>query len=162
MSVIYKHYGAEKFNKDMVDQAFKSAIQINSYKPMGLWACRKDSEYDWSDYLLNEGDGLEDKVNSLDKFFYFKLKNSAKILNIYKPEDIADFVAFDDRYPDDYFMCHLDWNKLKQYYDGMEVFMEQNFCNLHNSIIFYSYDIDSICVWNSNIIIPLSRKEVFD
>ena len=48
---------------------------------------------------------------------------------------------------------NLDMQKIKSKYDGMEVYMDQNYVELHNSNMFNVWDVDSLVIWNLDKVI---------
>jgi hypothetical protein len=48
----------------------------------------------------------------------------------------------------------LDLEKLYAEFDGMELFISEDFEHLHNGM-FNLWDVDSICVWNLALVRPL-------
>ena len=152
MSITYKHYGAKKFNYELIKHQFSNNFSdpcISLWKPYGLWGCRKDQEFNWYDYCSSQNF----KNIKEDDYFYFKLRENTKVLEIHKPKDIIPYTYLN-------IINRLNLKKLVHDYDAIELFLFENYEELHYNDIFYSWDIDSICVWNPQVIIPLKREEV--
>ena len=47
----------------------------------------------------------------------------------------------------------LNREKLYRHYDGMMVWMGDNWHELHNNFLFWMWDVDSIVIWNPDVII---------
>ena len=152
MSITYKHYGAKKFNYELIKHQFSNNFSdpwISLWKPYGLWGCRKDQEFNWYDYCSSQNF----RNIKEDDYFYFKLRENTKVLEIHNAKDIIPYTYLN-------ITNRLNLNKLVHDYDAIELFLFENYEELHYNDIFYSWDIDSICVWNPQVIIPLKREEV--
>jgi hypothetical protein len=139
---IYRHYGSNKFRKELVVGKYI----IECFKPGGLWGSPIDSKWGWKDYCESE----EFKLKSLKKHFDFTLKEDTKILEVRHLEDVVEYGIQDDLGFDT-----LDYHRINDEYDAMEVYMCDYWNDLHYSNIFYTWDVDSIVVWNPEVIIPL-------
>ena len=51
----------------------------------------------------------------------------------------------------------IDFEKIYQEYDGMELYMIENYSEFYNSYLFNSYDVDSLIIWNLDKIIPIEN-----
>ena len=155
---IYRHYGAEHF-----DPTHKLCPGYMG-KPEGFYACPRKTAADWVEYC---------RTYSIDKdtsvCFDFRLARRAKILRIRSVEDILPYLVRDDDYEeqkkefsilfeyDATKCCHLDMNKIKSRFDGMEVYMTNNWSEMHNTDMFYQYDVDTLVVWNLDKIIEIPK-----
>ena len=150
---VYRHYGANN-----LDRTFKYKAHALRYKPSGLWSSPIQSEYyTWKEFCENE----DFHVETLNRHFDFCVKENAKILEVRDIQDILPYLCNDEEYEIEYKMFqhlystdptagrHLNLSKLYSEYDGMEVFMSPM---LHHSTMFYSWDVDSLVVWNLEII----------
>lgn len=136
-----------------------------------LWASPIDTSLSWVDYCKRN------KFN-LDKFGYcqiFSLKNDAKILIIDSLDSLNKFLkkyAKKVQYSDSdvsreeklidvtedidvhqWVSCGLyrfNWNAIINDYDCMEISHDFNFNLMHR--LFYTWDCDSIVIWNPKII----------
>lgn len=135
-------------------------------KPNGLWASPKKPHkkvYTWKQWCENENFNLE----KLNRFFDFRLKKGTKILRIHNLSDIIpylketeDYQEYSKLFPslvaaDPTRRKKLDMEKIHTNFDGMEVYMGQNWCELHDSDMFYPWDVDSLVIWNLNRVIPV-------
>lgn len=161
----YRHYGSNKFIyerfKDVVDRPIRE-----TGKPNGLWASPIDSELSWYNWCMGENFHTE----HLNEYFDFTIREDSRILNIYEEDDIIpyiikhkynmDFGLYVQGYDRPKTDCADRYNieRLHEEFDGIELHLDQNYMNLRYTI-FYSWDVDSIVIWNPDIIIPLEQKE---
>lgn len=145
----YIHYGTDLFRPDLV---LREKHCVSSKPSRGIWASPiRDSAYTWRDFCENE----DFRVERLALSFKFFLKEEAKILEIHNMDDILPFVngrpsIFEET---------INFKKLYESFDGMELFLSENW-RFHDSILFYAWDVDSIVIWNPDIIIP--KGESYD
>lgn len=178
----YIWYGKDKFdinklkkikvNKSMVipeysDKPTEYKNQYGEENYLGcFWASPVNTNYSWKDWC-------EEEQFNLDKFKQFQtftLKETANICTIDSMESLKEFMKkytkyryfdennnqilkdFTDEYLDRWLWRRFifDWNKVLHDYDGMEISHDFNFNLMHN--IFNTWDCDSICIWNPDII----------
>ena len=153
---IYIHYGSDFLNKTMPMKDW-----VTGDKPKGIWASPKDTNWGWKDWCEYE----DFEIRKLKLSFEFKLKRKSKILKIKKIEDIWPYLKeIEDKslwwpmwYQD--YKYELDTEKLYSNFDGMELFMKNNYGYFHNhSHNFTTWDVDSIVIWNLDIIEPIKKK----
>lgn len=159
-SKVYRHYGANHF-----DPTHKLGGG-HMGKPNGLWASPKKPHkevYTWEQWCRNEDFHLE----KLNHFFDFRLKKGTKILRIHNLSDIIpylkereDYKEYSELFPslvaaDPTRYKKLDMEKIHTNFDGMEVYMGQNWCELHDSEMFYPWDVDSLVLWNLDRVITI-------
>ena len=155
----YIHYGADHF----VPEWFTPIRNGKSLLPKpkhgtGLWASKADDKYGWYTWCRKN----EYKVEELDVYFRFILPE-AHILTVSDPEQLIklpkirewdyeraiDVVENDlisvDLMNGEYIptWCYLDFEKLSEKYDAIELINSPAFYN-----ILYSWDCDSILVLN--------------
>lgn len=158
-SKIYRHYGAVVFD---------STHELGGGhmgKPDGLWASPKksyDCSYTWKDFCISE----EFRLESLKHYFDFRLKKGTRILRIHSISDIIPYLEKKDDY-DEYsrefpllakdptFHKKLNMKRIHKQFDGMEVYMGQNYSEFHYSDMFNVWDVDSLVIWNLDRVIPL-------
>ena len=148
----YIHYGSDTYNPELVSKA--QPFVIMSKPDKGLWASPVDAEFGWAEWCE-----LEDFDKSdFEKSFKFTLKPTAKILEIHKEEDIVPYVVFNSdinmfRRSGQLTDCSDMLNKIKLYsqFDGIELHISEDYERLHYGI-FNTWDCDSICVWNPDVI----------
>ena len=147
MSKRYIHYNSDAYNKERLKKALIDDKLYRRYdKPHGLWASPVNTEIGWKEWCEAE----DFNVDRLEKSFEFTLLPEAKVLTITKLEDIDDFILVEDGlYGPFYLNLPLIYNR----YDAMEVIVSNNWIRFHDTNIFYSWDVDSICVWNPDIIV---------
>lgn len=159
-SKVYRHYGASVF-----DPTHKLGGG-HMGKPNGLWASPKKSNeksWTWKDFCESE----DFRVESLNRHFDFRLKKGTRILRVHTLSDIIpylktteDYQGYCELFPsliaaDPTRGKKLDMIKIHANFDGMEVYMGQNWCELHDSDMFYSWDVDSLVLWNLDRVIAI-------
>ena len=158
-SKVYRHYGANHF-----DPTHKLGGG-HMGKPNGLWASPKksyDRSYTWKDFCIGEEFHLE----SLKRYFDFRLKKGTRILRIHSISDIIPYLEKEDNYEeyseefpllakDPTFHKKLNMEIIHKQFDGMEVYMGQNYSELHFSNMFNVWDVDSLVIWNLDRVISL-------
>lgn len=138
----YIHYGSDKFSPEITKN-------LDMYKwtdkPSGLWASPEISTWGWKQWCESE----EYHTERLQKSFRFTLKPNAKILHINSFREAIPFLINDTDYGRIY---ELNLEKIYQKYDGIEVWMSKDWENFHYTLPFSTWDVDSLCVWNTNVI----------
>ena len=144
---VYIHYGDYYFR---TPQPIKNLEYFT--KPRGgLWASRKNGELTWRDWCEAE----EFRLDSLNESFEFTLKDDARILTLNDEEQLTDLpVLFRERYASDYSSIYLDFEKLKEQYDAIEV---TNISNLYWKL--YGWDCNSILIMNPDIVEVMEHEE---
>ena len=145
---IYIHYGSDHYDPSKMD--IRKSVHYPPSKPKtGLWGSPVESD-DWRYWC----EGEEWNLKSLEKSFKFTLSPEARILVIKNPEDIDPYIK---KYVllNNFIENGLDLEKIYSEYDAMEVYFLDNYIELHNDPIFYSWDMDSLCIWNPDVIIPV-------
>ena len=155
----YRHYGSEAFDyAALKDSVTEPITPTASDKPPGLWASPVNSQLNWYDWCMRE----EFYTERLQTYFDFTIKEDSRILDIYEEEDIIPYIIKD---PFRLSMPHhikerrtdigdkYNLEKLFEEYDGMELHLDDNYAALRYTI-FYTWDVDSIVIWNPDIIIP--------
>lgn len=145
----YIHYGHDSFDKKYLVETIDYKHMFRRYdKPHGLWASPVDSEIGWKDWCECE----DFETESLEKSFVFTLK-PCRVLHIKKPGDVTPYLDKVPSYPGQ--LCDhykLNLSKIYQEYDAMELHLSENW-RLRDMEVFYSWDVDSIVVWNPDVII---------
>ena len=143
----YVHYGSDKFEPSQV-----RPIKNIPYLPKpegGVWFSRVGSEYGWKEWSINNNFN----VDKLEISFNVEIFNTAKILTIDNVEQLESLPKVKNeidklpKIPMD--MICLDFEKLSQIYDGVEVLISNDqrlYWNL------YGWDCDSLCLFNSAVI----------
>lgn len=157
----YIHYGSNKFDPEMfkpidMNNPYMSSLGINKPKHgIGLWASPVDIDYGWKEWCEAE-DFHTDRLN---ESFTFTLKPTAKILVVQSLDDIEPYVKKWCDINSDFLRYEsisnsIDFIDIAKTYDGVELIHGDNYTDLHYSV-FYSWDVDSIVVWNKVVIVPL-------
>lgn len=158
------------YTKDMIFVSYlKGEYDQKSFKPIqyggtaatlnkchnGLWACPLESTYGWKQWCEKEDFPL---ANDL---FTFKLKDNAKIYVIDNYEDLERISTLKDRFG----MRYINFKELlDNNYDG--IYASENAVKslryISNSNIqdLSSWDVESLCVFNPSVVIPLSQEKV--
>lgn len=151
----YIHYGNSCFDLDIFNEK-KANPRDNSFMnkpPYGFWASPVGSDYwTWRDWCESE----DYHTDRLDTSFKFTLTKKARILTVRSREDIIPYLVENIMLS----RCVLDFNKIMSEYDGMEL-IHGNLYNAFHYNEFYTWDADSIVIWNPYIIVPMNkaRKE---
>lgn len=139
----YIHYGSNTFdiNKDV------SFTVHTDWKPSGLWASPETCMLSWADFCKE----AQFHCDRLAKHFTFQLSPEAKILHLHKLDDAKDYleVAETTRYNTYY---KLNSNRLYENFDGVELHISEDYARFHSNNVFNTWDVDSICIWNLNVI----------
>ena len=143
------HYGADGFDY----KKFRATLDYSPRydKPAGLWASPLEPEEgfenvcSWKDWCEAEAFHTE----RLEKSFKFRLRPEARVLVIRSLKDAEPYILKGTASLFDY---RFDLNRIYKDFDAMLVWMSQNYCELHDFFLFYTWDVDSICVWNSGVI----------
>lgn len=144
---IFIHYGSDRLNPNFDYSGYEKRID----KPTGLWASPVRAPISWVEWCMSEDYHTE----RLFYRFKFKLSPDTRILKIHNPKKfmkshLGFWYTIDD--------SRLDLFNIYRDYDAMQIFYSQNPISFRNSPIFWSWDVDSICIWNLSKIRPLSRK----
>lgn len=132
----YIHYGNTSFDPT-------KTTNPRWDKPAGFWASPVCSKWGWKDFLETENWRTE----TLNKSFQFRLKKGTRILKIHKVQDIYPYLKEQKKTLLDW-KWQLDHDALKRNYDGMEVFISDCWGLFHNHPLFWSWDVDSLVIWN--------------
>lgn len=151
--VIYIHYGSDAFDRDKFKtfdnepDAFHHGGLNKPGNGVGLWACRTDCELNWKDWCENE----DYEIHELKHSFKFTLIDNAKILTVRSNNDIEKFMK-----PLNERLSIFRWLNFKDIvdagYDGLELIHGNHWRELHDGV-FYTWDVDSIVVWNPDVIV---------
>ena len=135
---IYIHYGNNIFIPSHVCQPQRWD------KPSGLWASPINAGWGWKDFIQTEWNS---RIPTLTTSFRFHLKKGTKILKVKTMQDILPYLKEAED-------CYSPWNfqldhtKLRKEYDGMELFYSGKY-NFHDTKLFWSWDCDSLVLWNT-------------
>ncbi len=146
---IFVAYGTDKYDENKFKNAdIENTFTLINNKPFGgLWASPLDSKWGWGHFCSSE----EFRLNTLGKHFLFKLKPNAKIYVIDNQEDYKKIAGLYN---------HINYRKLMiNHYDG--IFMTLNGLNAASKIdssAVSAWDVESLCVFNKNIIIPIDEN----
>ena len=159
MSKTYIHYGSDKFDIDKFHRFVGndlSDLAINKPKAKtGLWASPTDCWLSWKDWC----EGEEFHTEALEKAFTFTLSPGSIILTVRRCADIDPYL----KYWSDIDPMYSGYNSLSKAidfqaifddgYDGVELVHSQKYYMELHMGPFYSWDVDSIVVWNPDVII---------
>ena len=150
----YIHFGSDTYDPGLVTEVQKQTIRLKPDK--GLWGSPVSSHFGWKDWCLDE----RFRLDTFDKYFMFRIDKKAKILRIHREEDILPFIIKDElalHFQLTSILDKLDRDKIYSKFDGMELYIADNW-SMHDGM-FYTWDCDSICVWNPDVILPMRKEE---
>jgi hypothetical protein len=141
--VVYIHYGSDTYyDPDPVinrDYSFTKPIG-------GLWASREGDNCGWKNWCERE----EFHLSRLNTNFKFTLKDDARILRIDHEDQLDNLPKLKNYNKDnEYDECCLDFEKLKQNYDAIEVDITVDY-RIYWRL--YAWDCNSILIMNPEII----------
>lgn len=164
-------FSKEAYKKRIIDRGLEKCIPYsefmvqrrrdmgNTNKPrFGLWASPVDSERGWRNFCMGGGWNLD---NLRDKFL-FKLSPDSKIYVIDNTEDLDAISAFGF---DNNGWKTIDFRRLlDDGYDGLYI-TEYATGIYDNSKTMLKglelWDVESICVFNKDVIIPIDDESLF-
>lgn len=144
---VYVHYGHDEFH---LPDPIRNSNWRN--KPIGgLWASRKDDPYGWKSWCERE----EFRLHTFDQSFEFTLKDYANILVLSNRDQLDNLPKIDSHgipeltynKEDWKSECYLDFKKLKQDYDAIELTDVGQFY-----WALYGWDCNSILIMNPDIV----------
>ena len=162
VSLLPEKYDIKKFKTIEYDWQ----AQMNNKCRNGLWASPIDSNWGWEQWCKHEN--FTSGINKMKYSFFFKLKPGAKIYSI---DNINDLKKISTTYQhDDLGRIHgtqkkIDFNMLlSKGYDGIYVSEDAvvDLRMMFSSEIdgLSSWDVESICIFNPNAIIPIGEDEL--
>ena len=149
----YRHYGSKDFSIAKIEESLSGEGRMSQNKPQGLWACPTNAERSWESFFLEEWHtefSDAEKEDFRSNFFEFEISSDANILHINREEDISEYKMCVPHFE---FIELLDVEKLRDDYDGIAFHIDKN-PDLYWGF-FYGWDVESVCVWNADVIIPL-------
>ena len=146
MRKIWIHYGNDCFNPEKVKE---NAKKLFSNKPNGLWASPVGRNFwSWKRWCESEDYHTE----RLEKYFKFRVSSKANLLWIHKLSDAEKYMIAEPYYPGSKYCSYkLNVEEVMNKFDGMVLIHGNHYCELHDNG-FYTWDVDSICVWNPDMI----------
>lgn len=153
-NTVFVAYGTDKYDiNKFTNVDVNNIFSLTRNKPSGgLWASPIDSEFGWGQFCNSEGFRLKTLANH----FIFKVAPNA---NIYVINDINDLKTISTR--KNYFgILSIDFNYLlKNNFDG--IFVTHQAASTLRQVAdidgLDSWDVESICVFNPKIIIPIDE-----
>lgn len=150
MSKTYIHYGNDHFDivtmKSLIEDAEKNRSLQFMNKCCGIWASPTDSNWTWKDWCESENFHTE----RLETHFTFTLKPEARVLYVESSDDVEEYTK-PSSFESFAFRRYIDFDKIKKEYDALEICHDKDYNDLHYSY-FYTWDVDSILVWNPDVI----------
>ena len=156
---MYRHYGAKTFNPELVRGPSEKSSCIAIKLGNSLWGSPLNGGYSWKDWCEQESYNL----SALGKFFDFTLTPDARI---YQIRSVEAWEELNRRFPNKLPGLSLpsfltqqfgpDWKRMSKEYDGIEVSITD--CN-ELYYVLYGYDVDSIAVWNPDVVVPVMEKD---
>ena len=165
--IVWITYGWNRFDPKKFQPINYSDPSIEwTNKPFGgLWACPINSKCGWRQWCEFE----RFRLKGLKKHFTFKIKPEAKI---YVIDNEADLVKISttpcSRWGDNRDVLRIDYERLlREGYDGLYVTENATYLRLralgmygpdNNVMGLDAWDVESICVFNPDIITPLEKE----
>jgi hypothetical protein len=148
------HYSSELI-ESLEPRYYDQNLRKWQAKPNGLWLSVEDENvgYNWKEWCESEKFRLE----CLEFSYEIKLKENANVIHLKTSEDIFKFTKEHplktrdwDAEWDTY---QLDWNKIREKYQGIIISPYQWKCRLAlESSWYYGWDCTSGCIWDLNCI----------
>lgn len=150
----YIHYGSLHFSEEKFDECKNQKRNLSRLnKPnFGFWGSPVDTDWGWKDWCKSEYFCLE----SFDKSFRFRLKNGSRILKVRMVKDVIKY-TYERRIYSPSMNCYFNdgygikFYEIMRKYDGLELIHGDHYHELHSGP-FYTWDCDSIVIWNPGII----------
>ena len=148
---IYIHYGDSHFDRDKFDKIYNRDF----IKPSGgLWASDVEALFGWKNWC----EANDFRLYRLDTSFKFRLKDNVRVLVIDKCSKLKDLPRqkaedFDDYIDSKYSFTILDFEKIAESYDAIEVIISSD-SDLYYKL--YGWDCDSILILNKEVIEEVS------
>lgn len=152
-SMIFIHYGSKHFDKQRFTRSPRRDGEVQQLlnKPSkGFWGSPVNSKNSWKDFCLAE----DFRVSTLNKYFVFTLKKSARVLKVMNTRDMLRLYR---RYGmrGDYGRQYLDWKRITKSYDAMVLMIPKNNFDLLCDLNLTSWDVDSVVVFNPDALVEL-------
>lgn len=162
--VIYEHTGSQ-----LKDIDFNISGCYGNKPRGGLWASRvaepDEFYHSWIDWCCGENFCLKRYLDD-EKNVYFELSDAANILFITSSGsyddgriEVSDANAVDAENVGKLEQNFIDWEYVIANYDGVELIHGRCYGILHDSY-FYSWDCDSLCIWNENAVKFLDKEQL--
>lgn len=154
MSKAYVHYGSEKFDMDKFLEIKDKGILCHGKnkfinKPdYGLWASPVDTDFGWKEFCTNE----DFRTDRLSESFTLELSDDAKVFTVTKLDDIPSNYISEIKARHGAELHNLNFDRIMEDYDAMELIHSKGRYNELHYSLFYSWDVDSIVIWNPQII----------
>lgn len=146
---VYIHYGDDTFRipNPIINKQFFT-------KPRGgFWASRKDGDMTWKDWCESE----EYRLDALNVSFEFTLKDNARVLTLSDPKQLLDLPKIPQldpfAWPSEYSSVYLNFEKLEEQYDAIELTNIGEFYWL-----LYGWDCNSILIMNPDVVEVVSHE----
>lgn len=164
-NIIFISYGTDKFDINKMREinndinSREMIISLSRNKPLGgLWASPLCSDTSWGEWCSGNNFRLE----SLSTHFLFKISKDSKI---YVINNLDDLVKISNYYHPKIGKRCINIPYLLENYDGIFVTSSAvhklRYVDDYVLNDLYSWDVESICIWNSDIIIPI-EENAFD
>ena len=155
--MIFIHYGHKHFDKQRFIRSphRNGEVQQLLNKPSkGFWGSPINSKNSWRDFCLSE----DFRVSSLNKYFVFALKKSARVLKVMNTTDML-YLYRKYGMRGDHGRQYLDWKRITKSYDAMVLMIPTNNFDLLCDLNLTSWDVDSVVVFNPDVIVELPERE---
>ena len=175
--IVWITYGSDRFNPAKFKPIEIEAQDSGTNKPHdgGLWACPVNSEYGWDVFCR-----MAEWEDRLKSHFVFKLKPDARIYVVDGRKDLIDistamvpkpfnfWTVYQGNRSVKYPLYQIDYKRLlNEGYDG--IYVTDNASGLREMAYempnggfcrgLYAWDVESICIFNPDVIVPLEENE---
>ena len=151
---VYVHYGSDEYVSEITRRIVNSDYAFaRTDKPAGLWASPENAEFGWKDFCRQE----QFEIQSLKKSFRFVLTDNARVLRITCLKDAEPYletIAFNPVFS----KSGLALKKMYESFDAVEVLISKG--DLRRNMLFWSWDVDSLCVWNPTVVKQIKKEEL--
>lgn len=152
--IFVSYLNGEYDQKEFKPIEYDDVYTIENKCRYGLWGCPIDSNFGWKEWCEKEEFFIGNDL------FTFKLKDNAKIYVVNNYEDLERISTLKDRFG----RGSINFKELlANNYDGIYVtenaikslrFLKGNVQDLS------CWNVESVCIFNPNVIIPLSQEKV--
>lgn len=158
---VFVSYGTDKLDLNNVkpvetgNNPLHYRIAVSRNKPYGgLWASPLTSTRGWGEWCSDN----DFRLDTLSHHFLFKLSPDANIYVIDTMDDLSSISTMKDEYGRRF----MDFQRLSRDYDGIFVTADAvSSLRMHDDMYLsdlYSWDVESLCVWNADVIVPVEEN----
>ena len=158
--LIFRHYTSSKFLSEYRPECVLERASANIFKPLGFWGSPSPINknysdfYTWKEWLIDNDYEEDDPTSFGSKYFFdFKIKEESKILSILNYEE--DIKIYRKYCGTEYYKGGFFDKSLYEDFDGIFLYHGYDQFDIHMSLEFNGWDVDSIVVWNPEMIVTI-------